>query len=72
MACSNPLRRAIRNTAAKSCDAGLKSGKIDAFMCPIVAQDGKTVECKGGDRLTDEQVVGMNFYVQGIEGTIPK
>ncbi len=57
---------------AEETEAALKSGKIDAFMCPVVAQDGKTVECKGGDRLTDAQVVGMNFYVQGIEGTIPK
>ena len=57
---------------AEETEAALKSGKLDAFMCPVVAQDGKTVECKGGDRLTDEQVVGMNFYVQGIAGTIPK
>jgi basic membrane protein A and related proteins len=29
------------------------------------------VECKGGDHLADGQVLGMNFYVKGIDDTIP-
>ena len=57
---------------ALATEAGIKAGTIDPFKCPVVAQDGKTVECKGGDRLSNEQIFGMNFYVQGIEGTIPK
>jgi hypothetical protein len=36
-----------------------------------VAQDGKEVECKGGDHLADGHVLGMNFYVKGIDNKIP-
>lgn len=57
---------------AEETEAAIIAGKVDPFMCPVMAQDGKVVECKGGDRLSNEQVFGMNFYVQGIEGTIPK
>ncbi|MCA0401531.1 MAG: BMP family ABC transporter substrate-binding protein [Proteobacteria bacterium] len=57
---------------AQETEAAIKAGTADPFMCPVIAQDGKTVECKGGNKLSDEQVVGMMFYVQGIEGTIPK
>ena len=31
----------------------------------------RTVECKGGDHLADGQVLGMNFYVKGIDDKIP-
>ena len=37
----------------------------------VVAQDGSTVECKGGTHLADEQILGMNFYVKGIDEKIP-
>lgn len=57
---------------AMETEAAIKAGTADPFLCPVVAQDGKTVECKGGKKLSDEQVVGMNYFVQGIEGTIPK
>ena len=33
--------------------------------------DGKAVECKDGDHLADAQVLGMNFYVKGIDDKIP-
>ena len=34
-------------------------------------QEGKTVDCKGGDRLDDGQVLGMNFYVKGVDDKVP-
>jgi simple sugar transport system substrate-binding protein len=37
----------------------------------VIGQDGKEVECKGGDKLDDGQVLGMNFYVKGIDDKIP-
>jgi simple sugar transport system substrate-binding protein len=37
----------------------------------VVGQDGKEVECKGGDHLADGQVLGMNFYVKGIDDKMP-
>jgi len=46
-------------------------GKLFPFKCPVVGQDGKEVECKGGDHLADGQVLGMNFYVKGIDDKIP-
>jgi basic membrane protein A and related proteins len=57
---------------AEQTEAAIKAGTLDPFKCPVVDQAGKTVECKGGDRLSDEQVFGMNFYVQGIEDKIPQ
>jgi simple sugar transport system substrate-binding protein len=29
------------------------------------------VECKGGDHLADTQILGMNFYVKGVDDKIP-
>ncbi len=57
---------------AQETEEAIKTGKADPFTCPVVDQAGKTVECKGGTKLSEEQVVGMMYYVQGIEGTIPK
>ena len=34
-------------------------------------QDGKEVECKGGKTLEDGQILGMNFYVKGIDDKFP-
>jgi basic membrane protein A len=52
-------------------EAGLTDGKVNAFKCPIVDQEGKAVECKGGDHLADGQILSMNFYVKGIDDKIP-
>jgi basic membrane protein A and related proteins len=56
---------------AMDTEAAITEGKLFPFKCPIVAQDGKTVECKGGDHLDDGQVLGMNFYVKGVDDKIP-
>src|SRR5277367_4279717 len=56
---------------AMDTEAAITAGKLFPFKCPIVDQDGKTVECKGGDHLDDGQVLGMNFYVKGIDDKIP-
>ena len=57
--------------AAEETEAAIKGGKLFPFKCPVVGQDGKEVECKGGDHLADGQVLGMNFYVKGIDDKIP-
>ena len=57
---------------AEATQAGLKAGTINAFKCPVFDQDGKEVPCKGAGVLSDEQVVGMNFYVKGIDDKLPK
>ena len=49
----------------------IRSGKFHPFKCPIMNQDGKTVECKGGTRLDNGQILRMNWYVKGIGDKIP-
>ena len=56
---------------AEDTQAAITEGKLQPFKCPIVGQDGKEVECKGGTHLDDGQVLGMNFYVKGIDEKIP-
>lgn len=56
---------------AMDTEAAITDGKLYPFKCPIMGQDGKEVECKGGDHLADGQVLGMNFYVKGIDDKIP-
>src|SRR5215212_1092763 len=57
---------------AHDTEAAIKSGQINPFKCPVIGQDGKEIECKGKGALSDEQVLGMNFYVKGIEDKIPQ
>jgi basic membrane protein A len=57
---------------AEQTQADIKSGKLNPFKCPIVKQDGSAVECKGKDALADEQILGMNFYVKGIDDKLPQ
>jgi basic membrane protein A and related proteins len=56
---------------AEETQAAITAGKLFPFKCPVVGQDGKDVECKGGDHLADDQVRGMNFYVKGVDDKIP-
>src|SRR6185312_5432966 len=46
---------------AEDAQAAITAGKLHPFKCPVVGQDGKPVECKGGDHLDDGQILGMNF-----------
>jgi basic membrane protein A and related proteins len=56
---------------AMDTEAAITGGKLHPFKCPIVDQDGKTVECKGGANLDDGQILGMNFYIKGIDDKVP-
>jgi basic membrane protein A and related proteins len=57
---------------AEETEAAIRSGKLNPFKCPIVRQDGKTEECKGDGALSDAQILGMNFYVKGIDDKLPQ
>jgi basic membrane protein A and related proteins len=57
---------------AEETEAAIRSGKLNPFKCPVVKQDGSQVECKGSGALSDEQVLGMNFYVKGIDDKLPQ
>ena len=56
---------------AMDTEAAIKGGKLHPFKCPVVGQDGKAVECKGGTHLDDGQILSMNFYVKGIDDKFP-
>jgi basic membrane protein A and related proteins len=56
---------------ATETEAAISSGKLHPFKCPVLAQDGKPVECKGGTHLDDGQILGMNFYIKGIDDKLP-
>ncbi|WP_199763131.1 BMP family ABC transporter substrate-binding protein [Bradyrhizobium guangdongense] len=60
----------VKKMAEDAQDA-ITAGKLHPFKCPIIGQDGKQVECKGGDHLDDGQILGMNFYVKGIDDKLP-
>ncbi len=50
--------------------AGLKDGSFAIWKGPIVGQDGKEVLAK--DAVADDKFLGgVNFYVKGVEGSIP-
>ena len=56
---------------AMETEAAIADGSLHPFKCPVVDQEGKTVECKGGTHLDDGQILGMNFYVKGIDDKFP-
>ncbi|QIE56204.1 BMP family ABC transporter substrate-binding protein [Pikeienuella piscinae] len=49
---------------------GIQLGKIHPFAGPINKQDGSEW-LAAGETATDEDLLGMNFYVEGIEGALP-
>jgi basic membrane protein A len=50
--------------------AGLKDGSFVIWKGPIVGQDGKEMLAK--DAVADDKFLGgINFYVKGVEGSIP-
>ena len=56
---------------ASDTEAAITEDRLHPVTGPILTQEGTTVECKGGTHLADEQILGMNFYVKGIDDKIP-
>ena len=48
----------------------IASGKLHPFAGPLNKQDG-TPFLKAGEVIDDGTLAGMNFYVEGIDGTLP-
>lgn len=46
------------------------SGKWDVFTGPIKDQNG-VERVKAGEKMTDQQMLSFDWFVQGVEGTIP-
>lgn len=51
--------------------AAIADGSFHPFSGPVKKQDG-TLVAAPGKQLTDEDLLGMNYYVEGVLGTIPK
>jgi simple sugar transport system substrate-binding protein len=49
----------------------LASGKLKPFQGPLKDQSG-AVKVAAGTELPLKSLLSMNWYVQGVEGTIPK
>ncbi len=56
---------------AESTADKIKSGAYVVFTGPITKQDG-TVAVEAGKSLTDPEILGMNWYVKGIDDKFPQ
>ncbi|MDD9716860.1 BMP family ABC transporter substrate-binding protein [Dinoroseobacter sp. PD6] len=55
---------------AEAMIAAITAGEYHPFTGPIMKQDG-SVFLAEGEVATDEQLLTMNFYIEGIDGDIP-
>ncbi len=51
--------------------AAIKAGSLHPFAGPVVDQDGK-VQVAAGATPDDGHLLGMSYFVKGVQGTIPK
>ncbi len=56
---------------AEDTTAAIRSGKLKPFAGPITKQDG-TVAVKAGEALADKDILGLNWYVKGIDDKVPQ
>lgn len=56
---------------AEETEAKIKSGELKPFTGPLKKQDG-TEWLKAGETAGDDVIGGLNFYVEGVEGDLPK
>jgi simple sugar transport system substrate-binding protein len=56
---------------AKETEEAIKTGKLHPFTGPITKQDG-TVVGEAGKPLPDADILGMNWYVKGIDDQLPQ
>lgn len=74
MVALSPLNPVVPKPLAAKFDAKkaqFASGKFHSFTGPIVDQTGKTMVA-AGQVLPQKGVDTMNWYVKGVEGSIPK
>ena len=60
------VKKLAEDTVAK-----IKSGEFHPFMGPITKQDGTTVG-EAGKPLPDGELLGMNYYIKGVDDQLPK
>ena len=68
-----PFRNMPPEVAAKAQATldGIQSGEITIFEGPIYDNKGKTI-LKAGEVLDDSALITMDYYFEGVEGSVPK
>ncbi len=56
---------------AEKTEADIKSGAVKVFAGPITKQDG-TVAVKAGEVMPDKEILGLNYYVKGVDDKLPQ
>jgi basic membrane protein A and related proteins len=56
---------------AQTVEAEIASGKRHPFQGPVTTQDG-VLKQRVGTAMNDQEMNGMNYFVQGVVGTLPK
>ncbi len=57
--------------AAETVKESIVAGTLHPFAGPIVNQAGEVV-VEEGETLDDKALLGMNYYVEGVQGSLPK
>lgn len=57
--------------AAEETEEKIRSGELHPFAGPISKQDGSEAVA-AGDTISDEELLGMNYYVEGVDGDLPQ
>jgi simple sugar transport system substrate-binding protein len=57
--------------AAEETEAKIKSGEFNPYTGPITKQDG-TEWLKAGEVADDKTLLGLNFYVKGVDDKLPQ
>jgi simple sugar transport system substrate-binding protein len=56
---------------ARTVEAQIRSGELHPFTGPIMDQEGE-LRVKGGEVLSDDVLLSMDWYVEGVQGKLPK
>jgi simple sugar transport system substrate-binding protein len=67
----NPVVTAAGKTAFEDKMKALKEGRCTPFQGPVKDQSG-TIKVAAGSTMPLAELMGSNWYVQGVEGPIPK
>jgi simple sugar transport system substrate-binding protein len=57
--------------SALNAQSAIHNGTLHPFQGPIYKQDGSLAIAKGSN-MNDQSLAKMNFYVKGVEGSLPK
>ncbi len=67
----NPVVPADVVALVEKTKKGIADGSVHPFQGPIKDQSGKVV-VEAGKSLSDKDLLGMNYYVEGVLGNMPK